>query len=453
VTPPTAAVAAAAAAAASAGADQPPEPVSILLVDDRPENLLALEAVLEPLGQQLVRANSGEEALRALLARDFALILLDVQMPGMNGFETAHLIKARERSRAIPIIFLTAINKEEAYAVRGYEAGAVDYLSKPFNPDVLRSKVGVFVELHHRREQLRRQEQALRAAERRELELTMRARLLEQEAETTARLEALNRELADANTALAERQVELERAMDSRSRFYASMSHELRTPINAILGYNTLLLDGIYGPLEAQQRQGIERTHRAAQHLLEIVNDVLDLSKIEAGKFELALQPAAFPLLVEELLVTVGPMADEAGCALSLAHAGERATIDTDPRRVRQILLNLLSNAIKFGAGHPIDVASAATPDGGVTVAVRDHGPGIPPEDLPRVFDEFVQLEHSHGQAVSTGTGLGLPISRRLATLLGGTLTAEAAEGGGSVFRLTLPARAPRAGGGGAGDP
>ena len=435
---------AAPAGAVLTAADAAPEPVDILLVDDRPENLLALEAVLEPLGQRLVRAASGEEALRALLARDYALILLDVQMPGMNGFETAQLIKARERSRGIPIIFLTAISKEEAYVVRGYEAGAVDYLFKPFNPDVLRSKVAVFVELHHKREQLRRQEQALRAAERREVELAYRARMLEQEAESAARLEALNRELAATNAALAERQTELERAMDTRSRFYASMSHELRTPINAILGYNTLLLDGIYGPLEPQQQRGIERTHKAARHLLELVNDVLDLSKIEAGKYDVNVQPAAFPVLLEDLFVTVRPMADDAGCALALHHAGERVTVETDPRRVRQILLNLLSNAIKFGAGQPIDVACAATPDGGVTVAVRDHGPGIPPDDLPRVFDEFVQLEHSHGQAVSTGTGLGLPISRRLATLLGGTLTAESTPGEGSTFCLTLPAQAPR---------
>jgi signal transduction histidine kinase len=419
------------------------DPVDILLVDDRPENLLALEAVLEPLGQHLVRASSGEEALRAILARDFALILLDVQMPGMNGFETAQLIKARERSRGIPIIFLTAISKDEAYVVQGYEAGAVDYLAKPFNPDVLRSKVHVFVELHHRREQLRRQEQALRAAERRELELSHRARMLEHEAESAARQEALNRELAAANVALAERQADLERAMDTRSRFYASMSHELRTPINAILGYNTLLLDGIYGPLAPQQAKGIERTHRAAKHLLELVNDVLDLSKIEAGKFEVSVQPVAVPPLLEDLLVTVRPMADDAGCPIAITHDGDRVTVTTDPRRVRQILLNLLSNAIKFGAGEPVDVTSAGTPDGGVTVAVRDHGPGIPADDLPRVFDEFVQLEHSNGQAVSTGTGLGLPISRRLATLLGGTLTADAAEGGGSVFRLTLPAAAP----------
>jgi CheY-like chemotaxis protein len=329
------------AAPPAAAADAGDAPVDILLVDDRPENLLALEAVLEPLGQRLVRAASGEEALRAVLARDFALILLDVQMPGMNGFETAQLIKARERSRAIPIIFLTAISKEEAYVVRGYEAGAVDYLAKPFNPDVLRSKVQVFVELHHRREQLRRQEQALRAAERRELELAHRARMLEQEAETAARREALNRELAETNSALAERTRDLERALEVRSRFYASMSHELRTPINAILGYNTLLLDGIYGPLAPPQAKGIERTHKAARHLLELVNDVLDLSKIEAGKFDVAVQPTSVPPLLEDLFVTVRPMADDAGCALTLAHDGDRVTVDTDPRRVRQILLNL----------------------------------------------------------------------------------------------------------------
>ena len=129
-------------------------PVEILLVDDRPENLLALEAILEPLHQQLVRASSGEEALRRLLERDFALILLDVQMPGMNGFETARLIKSRERSRHIPIIFLTAINKEEDYVFRGYQVGAVDYMSKPFQPDVLRAKVAVFVDLHIKQKRL-----------------------------------------------------------------------------------------------------------------------------------------------------------------------------------------------------------------------------------------------------------------------------------------------------------
>jgi len=139
--------------------------VNILLVDDRPENLLALEAILEPLAQTLVRANSGEEALKHLLTREFAVILLDVQMPGMNGFDTARLIKARERSRHIPIIFLTAISKEEAYVFEGYSVGAVDYMFKPFQPDILRSKVSVFVDLYRKQEQIKLQDELLRESE------------------------------------------------------------------------------------------------------------------------------------------------------------------------------------------------------------------------------------------------------------------------------------------------
>src|SRR5688500_2523784 len=140
--------------------------VDVLLVDDRNENLLALEAILDPLGLHLIRATSGEEALREVLRRELAVILLDVQMPGMNGFETAKVIKSRERSRHIPIIFLTAISKEEQYVFEGYSVGAVDYLSKPFHPDVLRSKVSVFVELHQKSRQLREQEQRIRVHER-----------------------------------------------------------------------------------------------------------------------------------------------------------------------------------------------------------------------------------------------------------------------------------------------
>ena len=159
----------------------PSDQVNILLVDDRPENLLALEAILEPLQQNLVRANSGPEALKQVLAREFAVILLDVQMPGMNGFEAAQLIKARERSKHIPIIFLTAISKEEEYVFQGYTVGAVDYLAKPFNPDILRSKVGVFVDLYLKNQHIKRQEQMLRESERRELEFVHNAKLHESE--------------------------------------------------------------------------------------------------------------------------------------------------------------------------------------------------------------------------------------------------------------------------------
>ncbi len=541
--------------------------VAILAVDDRPENLLALEAILEPLGQKIIRASSGEEALRRLLERDVAVILLDVQMPGMSGFETARLIKARERTRHVPIIFLTAISKDDEYVFEGYSVGAVDYLFKPFQPTVLRSKVAAFVDLYLKQRRITEQEQLLRESQRRELELQHMQELYQSQArfreivttamdaivtcdasgaitlfnaaaermfscpadealgsalsrffpsglgadavaqmcETAIRVresgppdaaqpqgnivslrgvratgeefpleasvscldsaggrlytlimrdvservqheEALRTqaaslaqtmsELKALNEELNQRQAELERAMTARSRFYASMSHELRTPINAVLGYSTLLLENIYGPLNEKQQEGIQRTQKAARHLLELVNDVLDLSKIEAGKIDLRLQPVVVPTLIEDLFVTVRPLADQYGSELTLEQNGQPARIVSDPRRVRQILLNLLSNAIKFGRGKPIRVICAARPDDGVEISVIDQGEGIAQDDQERIFQEFVQLGKTQLQ---DGTGLGLPISRRLAELLHGELTLESGLGRGSRFRLSLP--------------
>jgi signal transduction histidine kinase len=405
------------------------ERVNLLLVDDRPENLLALEAILEPLGQTMIRANSGPDALKQVLADDFAAILLDVQMPGMNGFEVAEIIKSRERSRTIPIIFLSAISKEDAYVFKGYSMGAVDYVFKPFNPDILRSKVAVFVDLYLKQGEIQRQGDLLRESQKRELELEHRTSLLEAEARSAAKLSQMNEELH-------RRQIALEQAMGARNRFYASMSHELRTPINAVIGYSTLMLDNIYGPLNAKQKEGLQRTLKAARHLLELVNDVLDLSKIEAGKIELSLQPVMFPALVEDLFVTVRPLADEYGSSLSLDMESEPFNIVSDPRRVRQILLNLLSNAIKFGEGKPIRVVCKQCEDKGVEIEVVDEGVGIAKEDITRIFEEFVQVSESK----QPGTGLGLPISRRLAQLLDGSLTVYSTPGQGSAFRLTLPA-------------
>jgi signal transduction histidine kinase len=224
--------------------------------------------------------------------------------------------------------------------------------------------------------------------------------------------------------------------MGARNRFYASMSHELRTPINAVIGYSTLMLDNIYGPLNAKQKEGLQRTLKAARHLLELVNDVLDLSKIEAGKIELSLQPVMFPSLIEDLFVTVRPLADEYGSSLSLEMEGDSFNIVSDPRRVRQILLNLLSNAIKFGEGKPIRVLCKQNEAKGVEIDVVDLGVGIAKDDISRIFEEFVQVSESK----QPGTGLGLPISRRLAQLLDGSLTVHSTPGQGSAFRLTLPA-------------
>jgi signal transduction histidine kinase len=414
----------------------------ILLVDDRPENLLALEAILAPLQQRLVSALSGEEALRWLLRDEFAVILLDVQMTGLNGFETAEIIKSRERTRQTPIIFLTAISKEQEHVQRGYSVGGVDYISKPIQPDVLRTKVSVFVDLWSKNRQLQLQQKRLREAERRELELKHQAALWESEARLGEIVRRQTAELARASSALESlnrelnlRTDELERALNARNRFYASMSHELRTPINAILGYSSLLLEQLYGPLNSDQINGIERTRRAAQHLLELVNDVLDLSKIEAGKIELHLEPVAFPGLIEDLFVTVHPLAEEQGSELMLEHLSSPLTVISDPRRVRQILLNLLSNAIKFGRGNPVHVRSLPWAESGVEIQVSDQGVGIAEEDQEKIFDEFVQLARDR----QDGTGLGLPISQRLATLLNGSLTVQSSVGVGSTFTLRLP--------------
>lgn len=536
------------------------------MVDDREENLVALEAVLQPLGHPLVRALSGEESLRALLRNDFAVILLDVQMPGMNGFETASIIKSRERSRHTPIIFLTAISKEEEYVFEGYSAGAVDYLFKPFNPEILRSKVSVFIDLYTKGQQIREQNDLLRKGERRELELLHRARLLESEAKyaqivdsatdsiitlsedqritlfnaaaertfgvaredavgktldhfvhlpgsgglpgsvidepkgageeddegtvrSNATIEAVGRrsdgttfpveytastlklqdgrfatliirdiserreaeeqlrtqkeslerameEMRTLNEELSDRTADLELAMGARSRFYASMSHELRTPINAILGYTALLLDNIYGPLNEKQIASIRRTNLAGSHLLELVNDILDLSKIEAGKLELQFEVVEFPTLVQDLFVTVAPFAESHQVEIHFESDEPTWSTVTDPRKIRQIALNLLSNAIKFGAGKPVQVICSRRADDGLILEVVDHGLGIEEGDIERIFEEFVQLDES---ADDPGTGLGLPISRRLAELLGGSLTVVSTPGEGSNFRLEVP--------------
>jgi signal transduction histidine kinase len=247
-------------------------------------------------------------------------------------------------------------------------------------------------------------------------------------------------ELLHLNNQLQRRTLELQTALGARSRFYAAMSHELRTPINAVMGYNDLLLAGVYGPLREQQETAVERAQRAARQLRELIDDVLDISKLEAGKFGIELETVGLRSLLEDMVDLVEPLAEGQGTELNLVmDEGAPELVRTDPRRVRQILLNLLSNALKYGRGNPVFVRAGRSADGGVVVEVVDSGSGISAPDLASVFDEFVQL--SPGRA--EGTGLGLPISRRLATLLGGSLDLSSTPGVGSTFRLTLPLQPP----------
>lgn len=516
--------------------DDTEERPSILVVDDRPDQLLALDAILAPLGVPIVHATSGEEALRQLLRGTFAVILLDVRLAGISGLETAELIKSRERTRFIPIIFMTGVdNREQTAITRAYSAGAVDFVFKPFEPEVLRSKVAVFVDLFRQQRRLAEQEHRLRDAERQQLELEHARELLQSEARYREILEAaldaiiivdsdgcvamMNRAaermfgvpsksavgtpvarffdapdehfFADGCDVPGEvarraptarsggpraytgcrkngerfpiemsvsclesdgqrsytlivrdisesvRQAEaLRAAISARSRFLASMSHELRTPINAVLGYNSLLIDGVYGPLTPEQLQGIERSQKATRHLLDLVNDILDLSKIEAGKVDIAMEPVRFPDIISDIFVTVQPLANDHGSSLALESTADPATIKSDPRRMRQILLNLLSNAIKFGDGKPIRAVYGRNDRGDVTVDIVDQGPGIAAADRERIFREFEQLNQPTRHS---GTGLGLSISRRLADALGGSLCVESELGRGSTFRLTIP--------------
>lgn len=250
------------------------------------------------------------------------------------------------------------------------------------------------------------------------------------------RLHVQTAELERVNSILRERTLALEDAMQARTRLYTSMNHELRTPISAIMLYQELLLTGALGGLTTEQQQALERSHTATRHLLELVCDILDLSKLEAGRLVLHPTEIRLPELMEDLLGTMLPLTERYGSRLVLEVPPDLPQVVTDPQRVRQILLNLVSNAAKFGRGRPIVIRSAASMSGKVVVEVIDEGVGIETADLERIFDDFVQV----GSPPETGTGLGLSISRRLATLLDGRLEVESQPGSGSTFRLTLPA-------------
>jgi PAS domain S-box-containing protein len=252
-----------------------------------------------------------------------------------------------------------------------------------------------------------------------------------------AELEAQAVELELVNQDLYERTVALQHAAQARERFYAAMSHELRTPINAVLGFLDILLAGVYGPLAEKQEEGLIRAQRAGRHLNELVDDVLDLARIEAGRMEVRVEETALPEVIEDVLETVRALSDQAGSELSV-HGPAHHRIRTDSRRLRQILLNLLSNAIKFGRGLPIEVRWEALAGGGARIAVVDQGIGIEPEEIQRIFDEF-----TIGSDPGAGTGLGLAISHRLARLLGGSLEAHSGVGRGSTFLITLPSLSP----------
>lgn len=380
----------------------------VLLVDDRADNLLALRAVLEPLGLDLVEASSGEEALRHLLAGEFALIILDVQMPVLDGFETARLIRGRERTRYVPIIFLTAISGEPEHYLRGYQSGAVDYVYKPFEPEILRAKVSVFVELWSRG--------ATIEAQRREL---------------AGRLA----ELDQAHASLAAQAVELERSNAALERFAGVVSAELREPLHTVAGLLDLLDDRYAGPLSDDGRTLLARAMAGTDRAGSIVGSLLDYARVSTDE----LHRDRFPLseAVAEAEAEIGPRLAEAKAEVV---ADGLPLVSGDRRQIVQLLGQLLGNAVRFrGVAPPVVTVSAEPVDGAVRVAVADNGPGVNETDLPRLFTAFARPAPVSGAAGGRGAGLGLALCRRIVERHGGLIWAEGKAGGGLVVRFELP--------------
>jgi signal transduction histidine kinase len=371
-----------------------------------------------------------------VLSEDFALILLDVQMPEMDGFETATLIKEREKVAAHPDHLRDGHQHGSAVHLPGLLGGAVDYLPKPIDPDILKSKVMVFVDLWRKGEQIKRQAELLRQSEQREAERQQALREREIERRYVAELIAAKEEAERANRA--------------KSDFISGVSHELRTPLNAIIGFGKLLQNPRVGPLTEDQAAYLMDIVQAAEHLLALINDILDLSKIEAGKMTLSLTEFSLAALLEQSLTIVREKARQHNLSLQTEVAPEVAALPpvvADQRKIKQVLFNLLSNAAKFTPdGGSITVGARLDEEGaGVVVWVRDTGIGIAPEHQERVWGTFEQVDGSYARQ-QQGTGLGLALTRRLVALHGGTIWLESAPGQGSTFFFRLPLRRPAAG-------
>lgn len=399
----------------------------VLIVDDHPSNLDALEVMLGPLECRLIRATSADDALLALLQHEFAAIVLDIRMPGMDGIELAKLIKQRRRSEHVPILFLTAHMLDDQDVLQGYDVGAVDYLSRPIKAEILRSKVGVFIDIFTKTRALAELNQALQT------EIAMRE-------SAQAALEDVNRELErrveERTAALVDARDEAERQSRLKDEFLASLSHELRTPMNVILGWLTILESG-----EAVRdvHSAIAIVRRNAEVQAKLIDDLLDMNRLISGNIVLETGDVDMPTLLHTTVQGLQPAADRKGVKLMAIVGDGLKTVDGDPRRLQQILWNLVHNAIKFTpSGGRVQVHVLQVGDA-VEITVQDTGCGISPDFMPMLFERFRQ-ERTAPTDVSGGLGLGLAITRQLVELHGGAIRAcSGGPGTGATFIVRVP--------------
>jgi len=384
----------------------------LLIVDDLPENLLALEALIKREDRTVYKALSADEALSLLLQHEFAMAILDVQMPGMNGFELAELMRGTEKTKNIPIIFVSAAGRELNYAFKGYESGAVDFLHKPLDIHAVKSKVNVFVDLYRQSKAMKQQVEALELARREQ--------------------EALLQQLQST-------QLELEQAVRMRDDFMSIVAHEVRTPLNGLiletqLRKMHLARDNAAAFTLDKMHAMVDRDERQIKSLIRLIEDMLDVSRIRTGK--LSIRPNRFDLtqLVSNLLQNFAQQVEAAETEVSFT-APHPVEGYWDEFRIEQVVSNLLTNALRYGGRSPIQVR-VYREGNEARVEVQDRGIGISAENQKRIFQQF---ERVSAKTVVAGLGLGLFISEQIVAAHGGSIVVESEINEGALFRVCLP--------------
>jgi signal transduction histidine kinase len=400
---------------------------TLLVIDDNLDNVsLLLDFLTEGGGFKVLIARDGKDGIeRAQLAQP-DLILLDVVMPGLDGFEICQILKSKENTKHIPIIFMTMLT-ETVDKIKGFELGAADYIIKPFEQEELLARVTTHVRLHQLQQQLAKQNH----------QLAQKNQTLVEEIQRREQVEA---SLAERTNELSRTNIQLTRALRLKDEFLANMSHELRTPLSAILGISQAFREEVYGPINEKQHKFLQFLEDSGHHLLALINDILDLSKIEADKLVLNIETVVVHNICQTSLGMMIEAAYKKQIQLAMIFDYAVETIQTDGRRLTQILVNLLNNAIKFtkeGGSIQLEIKGDRENEV-VKFMVQDTGIGIPQKDIEHIFDAFVQLDGALNRMYE-GTGLGLSLVYHLTERLGGSLSVSSEVGKGSLFTVLLP--------------